>query len=163
MTRINPSSLFSSPTSVLGAVLLNVLSGCSASSEGAAKSGEAGSGYYGETTSTPGGGPLGGPGSQDSPQNNTTVSLGGAQDIGFFRGQLEDGRVPSSESLDAAGFFAEHHTELPPPSCGERVCLQPMVAVMSNLTNGNDCTMLHLGLNSALAADPGDGCRSFSG
>jgi Ca-activated chloride channel family protein len=83
------------------------------------------------------------------------VSLGGAQDAGFFRGQLEAGLVPSPESLDAAGFFAEHHTELPSPSCGNRVCLQPTLAVMGNLMNGADCTMLHLGLNSPLAADPG--------
>lgn len=85
----------------------------------------------------------------------TNVSLGGSQDIGFFRGQLEAGLVPRSESLDAAGFFAEHHADLPPPACGQRICLQPMVAVMGNLMTGADCTMLHLGLNSPLTADPG--------
>lgn len=86
---------------------------------------------------------------------STNVNLGGSQDIGFFRGQLEAGLVPSVESLDAAGFFAEHHSELPPAACGQRVCLQPMMAVMGNLMNGNNCTMLELGLNSPLAADPG--------
>ena len=86
---------------------------------------------------------------------STNISFGGAQDIGFMRAQIEAGQVPTMEAMDAAGFFAEHHVELPPASCGERVCLQPMVAVMGNLMNGNNCTMLHLGLNSPIAADPG--------
>lgn len=90
-----------------------------------------------------------------SSPSGSNVSFGGAQDIGFFRGQLEAGQVPTPDSLDAAGFFAEHHTELPPPSCGKRICLQPMTAVMGNLMNGNNCTMLQLGLNSPIAADPG--------
>ncbi|MDD9938161.1 MAG: hypothetical protein OXT09_31415, partial [Myxococcales bacterium] len=86
----------------------------------------------------------------------TNVSFGGAQDFGFFRGQLEAGLVPSMASLDAPGFFAEHHVQLPPPACGERICLQPMVAVMGNLMTGQTCTMLNLGLNSPIAADPGE-------
>jgi Ca-activated chloride channel family protein len=84
----------------------------------------------------------------------TNVSFGGAQDVGFLRDQLEAGLVPSMQSLDAPGFFAEHFIELPPPSCGERLCLTPMVAVMGNLSNGNNCTMLHVGLRSPSSADP---------
>jgi Ca-activated chloride channel family protein len=84
---------------------------------------------------------------------NTNIALGGSQDFGFFRAQLDDGTVPALGSFDAAGFFAEHHTQLPPPDCGNRVCLQAMLGVMSNLLNGNNCTMLQLGLNSPIAAD----------
>jgi Ca-activated chloride channel family protein len=84
----------------------------------------------------------------------TNVSFGGAQDIGFFRAQLEAGEVPKLAALDAPGFFAEHFIELPRPACGERICLQPMVAVMGNLMNGSPCTMVQLGLNSPIAADP---------
>jgi len=84
----------------------------------------------------------------------THVNFGGSQDIGFFRGQLEAGAVPSVESLDAPGFFAEHFIDLPPAACGERICLQPMVAVMGNLMDGSPCTMLQLGLNSPIVADP---------
>jgi Ca-activated chloride channel family protein len=90
------------------------------------------------------------------PQQGSNVNFGGAQDVGFMRDQLEAGQVPSLESLDAPGFFAEHYIELPPPSCGERLCLQPMVAVMGNLWNGGNCTMLHLGLRSPIEANPGD-------
>jgi Ca-activated chloride channel family protein len=86
----------------------------------------------------------------------TNVGLGGSQDFGFFRSEVEAGRIPSLAALDAAGFFAEHHSELPPPACGERICLQPLVAVMGNLINGSNCTMLQLGLNSPLSPDPSD-------
>lgn len=85
---------------------------------------------------------------------NTNVNLGGAQDIGYFRRLLADGIVPQSDDIDAAGFFAEHHTPLPTPDCGEQVCLQAMLGVMANLINGNNCTLLQLGLNSPLVADP---------
>jgi Ca-activated chloride channel family protein len=90
----------------------------------------------------------------EAPMMGTNVSFGGSQDVGFFRDQLEAGQVPTLASLDAPGFFAEHYIELPPPACGERICLQPIVAVMGNLMNGSPCTMLQLGLNSPIAADP---------
>lgn len=86
----------------------------------------------------------------------SNVSFGGAQDMGFFRSELELGRVPPPEALDAAGFFAEHHTELPPPSCGQRVCVQPMLAVLGNLMDGSNCTMLQVALSSPLVADPSE-------
>ncbi len=83
---------------------------------------------------------------------NTNVSLGGAQDLGYFRRLLAEGRVPTSGDFEAAGFFAEHHTPLPEPDCGERVCLQAMLGVMANLVNGNNCTMMQIGLNSPITA-----------
>ena len=83
------------------------------------------------------------------------AALGGAQDMGYFRRLLDDGIIPTSEDFEAAGFFAEHHTPLPEPDCGERVCVQAMLGVMGNLINGNNCTMLQIGLNSPIVADPG--------
>ncbi len=85
---------------------------------------------------------------------NTNINLSGSQDFGYFRRQLDDGIVPRTDTFDAAGFFAEHHTPLPPPQCGRRVCLQAMLGVMGNLMNGNNCTMLQLGLNSPIVATP---------
>jgi len=90
-----------------------------------------------------------------SPGGGSNVNFGGSQDAGFLRDQLEAGLVPAPAALDAAGFFAEHHIELPPAACGERLCLQPMLAVMGNLFDGGNCTLLHIGLKSPLAADPG--------
>jgi Ca-activated chloride channel family protein len=89
------------------------------------------------------------------PGGGSNVNLGGSQDTGFLRGQLEAGLIPTPAALDAAGFFAEHHIELPPAACGARVCVQPMLAVMGNLLDGANCTLLHVGLSSPLAADPG--------
>jgi Ca-activated chloride channel homolog len=86
----------------------------------------------------------------------SNVSLSGSQDFGYFRRQLADGQVPVPGTFDASGFFAEHHTALPPPSCGERLCIQPMMGVMGNLTNGEPCTMLQLGLKTPLDGDPGE-------
>jgi Ca-activated chloride channel family protein len=91
-----------------------------------------------------------------APPANTNVALGGAADFGYFRGLLDQGIVPAVGDFDAAGFFAEHHTALPEPDCGERVCLQAMLGVLGNLINGNNCTMVQLGLNSPIAANPED-------
>jgi Ca-activated chloride channel family protein len=84
---------------------------------------------------------------------NTNISLGGASDFGLFRRRLEEGTVPQSAELQAAGFFAEHHTPLPEPDCGERVCVQAMLGVLEDLTNGEPRTILQIGLNSPLVAD----------
>jgi Ca-activated chloride channel family protein len=107
----------------------------------------AGSGGSSATGGAPGG-------FNPAPGANTNVSLGGAQDFGYFRRLLGANQVPRTTDFDAAGFFAEHHTKLPPPVCGQRVCLQAMLAVMGNLASGASCTMLQLGLNSTLVADP---------
>ena len=85
---------------------------------------------------------------------NTTIAFGGAQDFAYFRRLVADGVMPRVGDFDAAGFFGEHHTPLPEPDCGERVCLQAMLGVLGNLMNGNNCTMLQLGLNSPIAANP---------
>ena len=102
-----------------------------------------------------GAGGAGDPGVPDAgaPPSGTNISFSGAQDFGFFRRLLDDGIVPTRETVDAAGFFAEHHTELPLPDCGERICLHAMLGVMGSLMSGNHCTMLQLGLNSPLSSD----------
>lgn len=118
-----------------------------------AGTGGAGAGFSNQAVGT--GGALGAPGTAGAQgAANTNVSLGGAQDFGFFRGKLAAGIVPDVGDFDAAGFFAEHHTALPEPDCGDRVCLQAMLGVLGNLVNGNNCTMLQLGLNSPIAANP---------
>ncbi len=93
-------------------------------------------------------------GGSDRPGANTNVNLGGTQDFGFIRSLLAANRVPMPDDFDSSGFFAEHHTPLPQPDCGERVCLQAMLGVMGNLANGGNCTLLQVGLNSPIAASP---------
>lgn len=93
-------------------------------------------------------------GGSDRPGANTNVNLGGTQDFGYIRSLLAANRVPMPDDFDSSGFFAEHHTPLPQPDCGERVCLQAMLGVMGNLANGGNCTLLQVGLNSPIAASP---------
>ncbi len=100
---------------------------------------DAGGGY------SPDGGPGGG-----------NISLGGAQDFGYFRRLLDDGQVPHREDFDAAGFFAEHYLTLPPPDCGKRVCLQTLFGAMPSLLDGAPMNMVQIGLNTPVTIDPGD-------
>ncbi len=125
-----------------------------AGSSGSGVGGTAGAGGTGGTGVGGGFGSAGAAGGGGTGGGNTNVSLGGSQDFGYFRKLLADGRVPRPGDFDAAGFFAEHHTPLPPPACGERICLQPMLGVMGNLMTGVNCTMLQIGLNSPIVADP---------
>lgn len=97
-----------------------------------------------------------GPPGPTGPTGNTNVNFGGAQDFGYFRGQIAAGVVPQSADLDPAGFFAEHHTTLPEPTCGQRLCLQAMVGSMGNLITGAECSMLQIGLNSPVVVRPED-------
>ncbi len=96
------------------------------------------------------GGPTGSGGS-----SNTNVNLGGSQDFGYFRRLLENGQVPHPGDFDSAGFFAEHYEQLPPPSCGHTICLQPMLGVMGSCYDNKGFTLMQLGLNSPLSANPG--------
>lgn len=57
------------------------------------------------------------------------VGFGGAQDIGQFRGILENGGIPGENTLDANGFFNEHFTELPAADCGQPLCAYGMLSV----------------------------------
>jgi Ca-activated chloride channel homolog len=116
--------------------------------------GSSGTGAGGSSGTLSGTGGAGGGAGSGGSAGGTNVNLGGAQDCGYFRTLLESNQVPQPGDCDAAGFFAEHHTPLPPASCGNRVCLQPMLGVMGNLLDGSNCTMLHVGLNSPIAADP---------
>lgn len=93
-------------------------------------------------------------GTEEDAGGNTNVNLGGTQDFGYFRRVVEDGQVPRPGDFEASGFFAEHHTPLPHPDCGERVCVQGLLGVMTSLFEDATCTMLQLGLNSPIVADP---------
>jgi len=106
---------------------------------------DGGSGGYQDAGSWP---------SSDGGSGGGNISLGGAEDFGYFRKLLDEGIVPTTADFDAAGFFAEHHLTLPPPDCGERVCLQAMLGVMSDLIEGAKMSMLQLGLNTPVTIDP---------
>lgn len=76
------------------------------------------------------------------------IGQGGAQDFGQFRAILDAGGLPGPETLDDVGFFNEHKLELPPPDCGNDVCLHGELGVMGNMINGSNCTLVMIGLNT---------------
>jgi Ca-activated chloride channel family protein len=82
--------------------------------------------------------------------NFGNIGFSGAQDFGAFRRALDDGRVPPRDTIDAAGFFAEHFTSLPPPTCGKQFCLHGMLSVSKDLARGGPLTLLQMGMNSSI-------------
>ena len=65
------------------------------------------------------------------------VTQGGAQDIARFRAVVQQGAIPAPSTLSDTGFLAEHALDLPPATCGESVCLNPMLAVAPRFDGGN--------------------------
>lgn len=78
------------------------------------------------------------------------VGQGGAQDFGQFRAILEAGEIPGPETIDDVGFFNEHKIELPPPDCGNDVCIHGRLGVMGNMISGSNCTLVLLGMNTPI-------------
>lgn len=87
--------------------------------------------------------------------NSTTwnnIGSSGAQDIGQFRSILEAGDIPAANTLDANGFFSEHYTQLPPPDCGNDICLHGMVAVHNDWVYGAYQAALQVAMSSTIEA-----------
>jgi len=80
------------------------------------------------------------------------VGFGGAQDIGQFRGLVERGQVPTPETFDAGGFFAEHFVEQPALACGQPLCISPMLARGRDWTTGTPRTTLQIALTTTVDA-----------
>lgn len=57
------------------------------------------------------------------------VSFGGQQDIGEFRGIIDNGGIPGPDTLDANGFFNEHYAPPPMSGCTNTLCLTPGLSV----------------------------------
>jgi Ca-activated chloride channel family protein len=88
---------------------------------------------------------------QPSPSGSFgNVGTGGGQDFAAFREALANGLIPSLASLDAAGFFAEHFTSLPAPTCGQTFCLHGLLSVSPDLARGGSWTLLQMGMNSPI-------------
>ncbi len=87
----------------------------------------------------------------NSTQGNN-LGTSGAQDIGQFRKILEEGEIPGENTLDANGFFSEHHTQLPEPDCGQTICLHGMLAVSHDWIYGEYQATLQLGMNTTIDA-----------
>lgn len=120
--------------SLSAAVFASLTLGCGAADKASAVAGGGGGG----------GVDVGGPGGASG------ISPPGAQDFGLFRQILARGALPGPETLDAAGFFAEHKLDYPPPDCGDVLCLHAALGVMGNLIDGANCTMIQIGMSSPI-------------
>ena len=80
----------------------------------------------------------------------SNVSTGGGQDFAAFRLALDQMRIPSPDTLDVAGFFGEHYTSLPAPTCGQALCLHGMLSISPDDVRGGQWTLLQMGMNSAI-------------
>lgn len=76
------------------------------------------------------------------------VGFGGAQDIGQFRAILDQGGIPGEQTLDAGGFFAEHHSESPPADCGQPLCVVGRMAVGRDWVRGADQAVLQISMTT---------------
>ena len=93
-------------------------------------------------------------GGGDDGDDGGNVGFGGAQDIGQFRGILDAGGIPGVETLDANGFFAEHYSALPPASCGQVICLEPMLSVGRDWLQGGYQATLQIAMTTPV--DPAE-------
>lgn len=84
------------------------------------------------------------------------VGQSGSQDFGRFRNLVEAGELPSPDTLDPVGFFAEHKIELPAPSCEDDVCLHGLFGIQKNLINGATSSVAVIGMNTALTVPESD-------
>jgi Ca-activated chloride channel homolog len=88
-------------------------------------------------------------GGDNTPGGSVNVSQAGAQDMALFRSLVEEGKVPSPDTLDPVGFFAEHAIDLPEATCGKDVCVHPFLAVAPRFDGGN-WTMAFVAMNTAV-------------
>ncbi len=92
-------------------------------------------------------------GTDETPGGSVNVAQGGAQDFAQFRALVQAGKVPTPDTLDSVGFFAEHALDMPEADCGKDVCVHPFLAVAPRF-NGGNWTMAYVTMNTAV--DPKD-------
>jgi Ca-activated chloride channel family protein len=88
----------------------------------------------------------------DPPGGSHNVSQGGPQDISQFRSIVNAGQVPSPDTLDPVGFFAEHALDIPSEDCGKDVCVHPSLAVAPRFDGGN-WTMAFVSMSTPVDPD----------
>lgn len=162
MTRTQPNPATRSKPTFLAATLALAIGACTAdgAGEGAPKHGGSGGGGGSSGGSADGGGYGGSSGaggaggsSPDAGGSFGGVGVGGGQDFAAFRRALDEGKIPGKDSIEATGFFAEHYTSLPDPTCGQTFCLHGMLSRSKDLARGGDWTLLQMGMNSPVDPD----------
>lgn len=70
----------------------------------------------------------------------------------LFGAILAGGGVPGPEAIDPLAFFAAHDLGVPPPTCGQTICLQATLRSSAELGVGEGCTLAWVGVRSAVSA-----------
>ncbi|HEY3805371.1 MAG TPA: VWA domain-containing protein [Kofleriaceae bacterium] len=76
------------------------------------------------------------------------VSFGGQDDIGEFAAILGSGGIPTTDMLDANGFFNEHYAPPPQTACTSTLCMTPGVAVGKAWLDGSHQAALQLAIDT---------------
>ncbi len=122
---------------VLSLLFISISSGCGAST-----------GADGTSATSAGGFGFGSEGVQPVGEGSSGVVVPGAADFALFRKILDAGDVPSPDTLDDLGFFAEHKLDFKAPTCGAKLCMDARVGIRPNMITGSTCTIVQVGLNS---------------
>lgn len=89
----------------------------------------------------------------NNPGSGGNIAGSGAADFAAFRAALDANQIPSPETIDSTGFFAEHFTQLPAPACGQALCLHSMLAIAHNFVTGQSWTLVQLAMNTPIDPD----------
>jgi len=73
---------------------------------------------------------------------------GGSQDAGFFRASLQQGMVPTEDSVSVEGFLSEHTIASPAGECEEVLCLSGAIVHDTSVSENDKATLIHLGMGS---------------
>jgi Ca-activated chloride channel family protein len=76
------------------------------------------------------------------------VSFGGQQDIGEFRGIINNGGIPGPDTLDANGFFNEHYAPPRASGCTNTLCLTPGLSVGYDWVHEGKQAALQISVNT---------------
>jgi Ca-activated chloride channel homolog len=81
------------------------------------------------------------------------ATQGGAQDIDYFRGEVEQARIPHPETITAEGLFSQHDILFPSDKpCQQLFCLTSEVGPASLIAQPQANTLVGLGFSSNLDA-----------
>lgn len=82
------------------------------------------------------------------------VTQGGAQDIDYFRGEVEQARIPHPDTITAEGLFSQHDILFPATEpCAQLFCLTSEVTGASLITQPQTKLLVGLGFGSNLDAN----------
>ncbi|MBH23950.1 MAG: hypothetical protein CMH57_05720 [Myxococcales bacterium] len=77
---------------------------------------------------------------------------GGAQDIGYLRRLIEEGRVPAPDHFEAEGLFSEHDLPLEGASCDQMLCISAAHGFGPDFVDGGQTGFVQIGFSSGLDA-----------